>query len=350
MRLLFEMFLKPLSALYGAVTMARNCLYDTKVNSEYRSEIPVISVGNLTVGGNGKTPLVVTIAQILISLGRQPAIVMRGYGGTECGPHFVTINDSTAKVGDEALLLAETLSIPVLVSRSRREGLELLREKTNADVVILDDGFQHRAVARDLDIVTHYLGSDSAKSDFLKGRLLPEGKFRENRDRALRRASAIVFSSRSLHRITSDKSIEQKVPSNLPIFYSNLRVTEIAVWENGIRKVVNPSDLADREIVGVCGLGNPEAFKETIQTINGAIVGFHPFPDHHKFNLRDVDWLSKHYPHQFFLSTSKDMVKLLPLIKTNSTLAERWGEVVTATEITPYEQFVALLEVALKKN
>lgn len=345
-----KVLLRPLSSLYGGITALRNYLYDSGIKAVYKSDLPVISVGNLTVGGNGKTPLVMTISQILLSGNYTPAILMRGYGGTERGPYRVSVEDSPSRVGDEALLLVRTLGVMVVVSRSRREGLRWLQQNTGVDVVILDDGFQHRAVARDLDIVTHYLGSDSARSEFLAGRILPEGKFRENRDRGLRRSHAIVFSSRSLQKIIPDGIVEEKIPSTLPIFYSHLKVSGIAIWENGTRVVINPDELKNQEIVGVCGLGNPEAFKETLSSLSRCIAGFHAFPDHYQFSERDVKDLSHRYSTQIILSTSKDMIKLLPLIRTHmKDLAARWGEVLIATEVVPEERFVTLVRGVVKQ-
>jgi tetraacyldisaccharide 4'-kinase len=346
-----EVLLWPLSFIYDEITALRNYLYDAGVKSVYRSEVPVISVGNLTVGGNGKTPLVVAISQILISAKYIPAILMRGYGGTEKGPYLVSVHDSPLRVGDEALLLARTLGVVVVVSRSRRKGLEWLQQQGSVDVVILDDGFQHRAVARDLDIVTHYLGSDLAKSEFLNGGILPAGKFRENRDRGLKRSDAIIFASRSLEKLIPDRVIEDQVPGSLPIFYSYLKVFGIAIWKNGIREFLNPDDLKNREVVGICGLGNPDAFKNTLESIAGSVVGFYPFPDHYQFSRSDVEQLSNRYSSQVILSTSKDMVKLLPLIKEQAGgLVERWGEVLISTEVTPGEEFAALVKGVVEKR
>jgi tetraacyldisaccharide 4'-kinase len=337
--------------MYGGITALRNYLYDAEIRSVYCSEVPVISVGNLTVGGNGKTPLVVALCQILIAAKCLPAILMRGYGGTEKGPYPVSMDDSPLRVGDEALLLARTLGIQVVVSRSRRKGLEWLKQQGRVDVVILDDGFQHRAVARDLDIITHYLGTDCAKSEFVNARMLPEGKFRENRDRGLKRCDAIIFSSRSLQKLTPDQTIEGQVPPSVPIFYSSLKISGIVMWQNGTRKVFSPEEFKNREIVGVCGLGNPDAFKHTLESINGSLAGFNPFSDHYHFTQSDVDQLSRRYPSQVILSTSKDMVKLLPLIKTNpGGLTERWGEVLITTEVTPAESFVRLVTAVVAKN
>lgn len=346
----YEVFLRPLSYLYGGITALRNYLYDSGIKSVFRSELPVISVGNLTAGGNGKTPLVMTISRILLAGNYTPAILMRGYGGTERGPYPVSVEDVPSQVGDEALLLARTLGVTVVVSRSRREGLRWLQHKGGVDVVILDDGFQHRAVARDLDIVTHYLGSDRAKSEFLAGRILPEGKFREDREGGLKRCSAIVFSSRSLQRIVPDRKIEEKVPSVLPIFYSYLKVSGVVISKNGLQVVLTPDELKNKNIVGVCGLGNPEAFKETLASLGGEIAGFHAYPDHYEFTESDVKMLSERYSSQIILSTSKDMVKLFPLIQKYSInfpskdLTSRWGEVLVTTDVVPEEQFESLIK------
>jgi tetraacyldisaccharide 4'-kinase len=346
-----EVLLRPLSCLYGGIAALRNYFYDSGIKTVFRSDLPVISVGNLTAGGNGKTPLVIAISQILLSENYTPAILMRGYGGIEKGPYRVAVDDSPSRVGDEALLLARTLGVVVVVSRSRREGLKWLQRHGGVDVVILDDGFQHRAVARDLDIVSHYLGSDDAKSEFLAGKILPEGMFREDRDRGLQRSGAIVFSSRSLQRIVPDKAIEEKVPSNQQIFYSYLKVSGIAVWKNGKRVVIAPEEFKNDEIIGICGLGNPQAFRETLSSISGSIGGFYAYPDHYQFTRSDVEQLVHRYPSQTILSTSKDMVKLHPLILEHaSDSAARWGEVLITTEVVPEEKFSALIKGVVKRR
>ena len=193
-----EMVLNGLSYLFRGLTNARNGLYDRGVLRGYRSKLPIVSIGNVTVGGNGKTPLCQFLASDLIQRGMRPVILSRGYGGTVRGPYRVKTTDSSHLVGDEPLLLASASDVPVYVSKSRVVGVQRIEEEGTGNVVILDDGFQHRALARDFDIVSIFVGSDEGIHSFLRGTLLPVGRFRARTEKkALRRAQAIVLSERT---------------------------------------------------------------------------------------------------------------------------------------------------------
>ncbi|MGH8771484.1 MAG: tetraacyldisaccharide 4'-kinase, partial [Burkholderiales bacterium] len=146
--------LLPLSLLFRALTAARRWLYRAHVLPTIRVPRPVIVVGNITVGGSGKTPLVITVAQRLRALGWNPAIVSRGYGGKKTAPRAVNPGDDPSEVGDEPLLLAEKIGAPVWTGRNRPAAARaLLRAHPECDVVISDDGLQHYALARDIEII-----------------------------------------------------------------------------------------------------------------------------------------------------------------------------------------------------
>jgi tetraacyldisaccharide 4'-kinase len=325
----------------------RNRLFDWGICSEYKSLLPIISVGNLTVGGNGKTPLVIAIAAYLQTQGKLPAIVMRGYGGSEKGPYLVKPHDSALKVGDEALLLQRTLKIPVVVSRKRMLGIKLIESGRIADTIILDDGFQHRFVARDLDLITHYLGNTQTRKDFLKGSVLPFGRFREDRTEGLKRASGIIFASRSINYLEPDRSIEKIIPTEVPIMYSALIFDEI----RSVSGSIPLEDIKDRIVVAVCALANPQGFVDTLTHIGLDVATVQTFPDHHNFKIDDILALQDRYKSAFFLTTSKDMVKLAPLLKGADVAAHskqatdiaRWGEVRVRAVVQPQQAFEALV-------
>ena len=188
--------LSALSVLYGCGVLLRNRLYDSKVFKTYRSALPVISIGNLTVGGNGKTPLCHFLAEQLRERGMQPVILSRGYGGSLRGPHRVTDSDTPDLVGDEPLLLSFLCRVPVYVSRSRVAGVQLIEQQKTGNIVILDDGFQHRALHRDLDVISSFVGTPQAIENLVEGQLLPLGRFREDRDEGLARATLLVLAER----------------------------------------------------------------------------------------------------------------------------------------------------------
>jgi tetraacyldisaccharide 4'-kinase len=333
------LLLSPCAWFYAIITSCRNTLYDEGYFSAYNSSLPVVSVGNLDVGGNGKTPLVIEICRILKAVNLRPAVVMRGYGGREVGPYIVQKHDTTSQVGDEALILREQLvDAPVVVARKRESGIRLLESRDDVDVIVLDDGLQHRSVARDLDIITHYLGTREAYDNFYKGHLLPLGSFREDRDRGLRRADAIVLASRSFKELVPDCEFENRLPIGLKVFYSHLTVREVRF--GGSTGVVPIDRLRDKPVVGVCGLGNPNGFRETIDYISaGQVVGFYSYRDHHEFSAHEIDEIINRYPHETILSTAKDMIKIKNFIHGNEQVASRWGEVIIETRVNPLNQF-----------
>ena len=180
--------LRALARIYGAIVSVRGWLYDRGLLATYKSNLPVVSIGNVTAGGNGKTPLCLFVADALKAKGLRPAIVSRGYGGTVRGPHRVTDTDRPREVGDEPVLMARH-GHPVYIARRRVGAVKLIEREASADVIVLDDGLQHRSLCRDVDIVSIFAGTNEAVENFIKGELLPLGLFRDNRSIALTRHS-----------------------------------------------------------------------------------------------------------------------------------------------------------------
>lgn len=292
----------PLAILYRLVTSARNLFYDRGLLKSYRSVLPVISVGNIQVGGSGKTPLVRSLVSKLQGMGHRPVVLSRGYGGSIAGPHLVTAKDSAQLVGDEALL--HLGNGPVVIARRRVEGAKFIERLALGDVIVLDDGLQHRALFRDLEVVTVNCENQAAVEAFLQGALFPCGRFREDRDRALSRADIVVFNSRNSTPLSGEllDHLTSSLPDRVAHFQSCLK----SVW---VESIIAKQTLPDNtEVELLCGIANPAGFIETVTKLNLQIAKAHTFPDHHIFTSQEIDRIKQtKLP---VICTEKDAVKL----------------------------------------
>jgi tetraacyldisaccharide 4'-kinase len=305
--------LAPLSALYSAAVKARSAGYESQFLKTFRVRVPVISVGNITVGGTGKTPLVQALANHLAQSGRRVCILTRGYR-REGGKQRVVVSDGerilsdVAHAGDEALMLAQALlgKASVLCDTDRVAGARWAINNLNAEVLLLDDGFQHRRLSRDLDIVT----IDSS-NPFGNGRLLPAGILREPVN-SLRRADCIV-----LTRVSDEASpdlIEQ-----IRAVTAALLVTSRTIIE-GVRQLngdeVDGNSVKQQPLVAFCGIGNARAFFQQLRAAHFDVRHEVAFSDHHKYSQTDVDRITEQaeaHGAQALITTAKDAVKLQSL-------------------------------------
>jgi len=270
---LLESLLWPLTLPYGAATHLRARAYRTGLLRAKRLDGVVISVGNLTVGGTGKTPMVLWIAQRLAAEGKKTAILTRGYRGHE---------SSSGRASDEVQLLkarlGERVSFGVGADRYDR-GREL--SQRGADWFILDDGFQHLQLARDVDIVLI-----DATNPFGGGHLLPAGRLREPRS-ALGRANMIVI-TRSDHAPAVEALVRRE--TDAPIFYARTVLDSIDL---PCSSAPAGSDARERKLFAVCGIGNPKAFVEDLASWGLSVVGHSFFPDHHRFSAADIGTIER---------------------------------------------------------
>jgi tetraacyldisaccharide 4'-kinase len=287
------------SVPYGLIVWARNALYDTGCLRASRVPVPVVCVGNLTTGGTGKTPLVVWLAQIVRSGGKRAAILTRGYG-----TRAAVLSDEPAE------LSAACPEVPVIVNPDRVAGAAQAVEQHGAEVLLMDDGFQHRRLARDLDIV-----AVDATAPFGYGRLLPAGLLREPAS-GLARAQAIVLTRCDQVEPASLASIERRIRHLNPTATLARAVHE----PSGIRTRGGASmdldAIADMRVFAFCGLGNPEAFFETLRRIGGILTGSRVFDDHHDYTndcLASVLAEARSNGAQLALTTAKDWTKLAEL-------------------------------------
>jgi tetraacyldisaccharide 4'-kinase len=332
-----------LAGVYGALVALRGKLYDCRVLKSYISSVPVVSIGNVTAGGNGKTPLCLTVADEMQKRGYSPAILSRGYGGTIRGPHRVSSSDSFRDVGDEAILMAET-GIPVFIARKRAAGVRLIEQDPSIDLVILDDGFQHRALARTLDIVSVFVGSQKAVEDFVAGRLLPLGLFRESRDRALERADLVVLSYRSVQQPSRlpelDSRIERLLPRSAGVYRSFL--TPVAVKRLSSDEVVAP-----QRVCAVAAIANPEGFFRSLEVLGFDVVARYEFPDHHVLSDAEMNGVLSRNPECLFVCTSKDAVKLREL---SEGVRERIAVLAVSAHVVPCDAFFVQIERAIQSQ
>jgi tetraacyldisaccharide 4'-kinase len=307
---------RPISPLYSFAMRLREQFYANGVLGSASFDVPVISIGNLTLGGTGKTPLVQHVARLLQANGFRPAIISRGYGGAT-KERINLVSDGrkllldAAYVGDEPRMLAETLpGVPVLTGVVRKLPAEKAVEM-GADVLLLDDGFQHLAIRRDLDIMLF-------NADTLAGnsRVFPGGDLREP-VRALYRAHAFVLTGaeeRNLERAVRFKHLlEQKFPER-PVFFSSSRPVSLVRQESDGRRTELPLNaLAGRHCLAFCGIARPEGFANTLQQLAITPAAFNALPDHHAYKesaVRQLTQAAANAHADCLLCTEKDLVKL----------------------------------------
>jgi tetraacyldisaccharide 4'-kinase len=296
---------KLLSRIYGCATRLRNVAYDRGIAPRHRAPVPVVSIGNVTAGGNGKTPLAIFLAREMGRRGWRPVVVTRGYGGTVVGPHQVGADDSPRSVGDEPCLMAQHHGIVVVVARDRVRGAEFVARQGLGDLVILDDGFQHRRLERDVDIVTINVGSAEARAAFVKGDLLPLGMFREDRQRALRRADIVVCAERRPDPGgAAPAEVLSCLPRHVTVYRSFLTPLPVVAHTDRTRS------LPPGNVVAFCAIANPENFFMTLESAGFSLVGKRVFSDHYHFSESDIATLRREYPGVPLVCTEKDSLKL----------------------------------------
>jgi tetraacyldisaccharide 4'-kinase len=283
----------PLSAIYGAVVGARNRLYDRGLFRAQRLSGPVISVGSVSAGGAGKTPFVVLLGELLQERNIPFDVLSRGYGRRTRGVLQVSPDGSAVDFGDEPLLIARRLECPVLVGESRFEAGLFAEKKFGPQLHILDDGFQHRSLARDFDIVI-------LTPEDMRDRLLPIGRLREPLS-ALRRADAIVLAG----------SFDT----------SGLPVSGKAFWS--VRRDLVLENAPPNPIV-FCGIARPQPFMEQLKARGVGSARQQIYRDHHAYSDRDIEELLRVREQSEaggFVTTEKDAANLGPRIDRLQPLA-----------------------------
>jgi tetraacyldisaccharide 4'-kinase len=301
----------PLALFYWGAVLWRNLFYTIGFFVTRRLPVPVISVGNLTVGGTGKTPAVIYLAQKLQENGFKPAVLSRGYGRNTTGTVVVSDGDRCHSGwedgGDEPHLMAKRLSgIPVVVDELRYRGGCFIVEKFHPDVILLDDAFQHRALARDLDIVL--LNSQDSPEAY---KMLPYGKLREPPFH-LRRADVLIWTKRNLSQppVSVRSSIERQ---SVPTLSSRLLAEQELRSSDGT--VMSLAELKGKRVFAFCGVGDPKSFFSIVEQVGVDIVGRKAFDDHHHYNKEEMEHIlsdPKITEVDYFITTEKDLFKVAP--------------------------------------
>lgn len=302
--ILIRILLLPFSWLYYLITQVRNVLYDRGIKPSVEFEVPVICVGNLAVGGTGKTPMIEHLIRLLKD-DFNIATLSRGYGRTTKGFRIAGANDSAATLGDEPFQFYQKFehSITVAVGEERALAIPtILQEKENTNVVLLDDGFQHRRVRPGFSILL----SDYNKP-FYNDLLLPAGRLRESRWGA-ERADVVVI-TKCPAALPEDEmiSIERCVRSyvSIPIFFTTIRYANPIPFHNA-------SAAPSKEVVLITGIANSKPLEDYIAG-NYTLADHMKFRDHHQYSKADVQALAtkaRDNPSFSFITTEKDSVKL----------------------------------------
>lgn len=287
--------LLPLTLLFWFVSSIRRLAYQAGLLTSVKVSSPVVIVGNISVGGTGKSPLTGYLVSELKRRGYRPGVVSRGYGGkSDYYPLIVDQNSSAALVGDEPLMLYQMTQCPVAVDPVRSRAASMLAEDYNCDVVICDDGLQHYAIARDIEICVV-----DGKRGFGNGLLLPTGPLRETSKR-LSGVDYVIVNG-------ANQSLNQSsIQKHESVFEMTLKPQQLVNVFDDRKWHIN--ELQGKAVHGVAGIGNPARFFKALGEL-GADVTPHGFPDHHQFSRDDFNF-NTDLP---VIMTHKDAVKCLTL-------------------------------------
>src|SRR5437667_2820440 len=283
--------LAPLGVLYGAAMRARRTMYQRGLFQTQHLGVPVISVGNITTGGTGKTPLVEWMAGETANRQRRVCILTRGYRRSKAAR--VVVSDGTdilsdaANGGDEALLLAEHLRgrAAVVSDADRVAAARWATENLHSDVLILDDGFQHLRVARNLDIVTI-----DAMNPAGNGRLLPAGILREPFSQIARADCVVITRADFTDNIENLEKEIESVAAGLPIFRSRMKPSRLRSINPGGEAAADIDEvIKTRPAAAICAIGNPQSFFAQLRRDGYRLCHTQSFRDHHNFTQNDID-------------------------------------------------------------
>jgi tetraacyldisaccharide 4'-kinase len=313
--------LRALSAVYGGVTRLRRSWYERRPESRLQLARPVVSVGNLVVGGSGKTPVVAAVASSLIRIGHRPAILSRGYRRARRSGDPVIVTDGSAPLvpveasGDEPQMLARDLpGVPIVVAADRYRAGRVAIERFNSTVLILDDGFQHLRLSRTIDLIV-------VSSTDLDETVLPSGRLREPLAAGKAADAALVFGSAAeAQRVAASVGVKRSFAVRTQ--YLPLRALD------GPVPPANP-----RRVVATAGIARPQRFFDALRQRGLDVVREMAFRDHHWFTARDVhriEHIARELGAEAIITTAKDAVRL-----------DRWGRERTSPwAILPMEVFI----------
>ncbi|WP_218813715.1 tetraacyldisaccharide 4'-kinase [Rickettsiella endosymbiont of Dermanyssus gallinae] len=279
----------PFSLLYRVFVFFRHKLYQLHIKKVNKFPVPIIVIGNITVGGTGKTPLVIEVVQFLQKKGWRPGVISRGYGGkAKHYPCQVHAQSNPREVGDEPLLIVRNTGCPTIIDPDRSRGVNTLLGKKNCNIVVSDDGLQHLALGRNIEIAVV-----DGQRRFGNGFCLPAGPLREPISR-LKTVDFIVTKGKGT------AGPNEFSMSLVPEYFYQLIHPEVKQ---------NPDYFYGKKLHAVAGIGNPEQFFNSLRALGLTIIE-HPFPDHHFFKPRDLNYGKD----AIILMTEKDAVKCAGLV------------------------------------
>lgn len=291
--------LLPISWLYCFVIFIRRKLYQAKIKKSFASSLPIVIVGNITIGGSGKTPLLISLCEMIKQWGYNPGVVSRGYGGNYDGVHQVTNTDSAALVGDEPLMIHQRTQVPVVVCADRVTAVDYLVKNNDCDIVLSDDGLQHYRMRRDYEISVI-----EANRKFGNGFCLPAGPLREP-------VSRLDKVDLSVYNRTNDTTINDTESQQADNFSYTLVMASLVNLNNGEEKQF--ADFLGESVHAVAGIGNPQRFFTQLQQA-GVKSTNHEFPDHHEYQKQDFSG----WREECIIMTEKDAVKCRKLKLKNA--------------------------------
>lgn len=306
----FIVILSFLSFLYRLAITLRNKIYDVGIVKQEKLPCKVISIGNITVGGMGKTPTVIALATLLKEKGYRPAVLSRGFGGKTKSPVNIVSDGSHilmghVEAGDEPVLIAKsTNGIPVITGPKRTITGKVAINNFGADILILDDAFQHRRIFRDVDIVLL-----NREKPFGNGFLLPRGPLREPGE-ALKRAHLLMWKD-NVRNGRYPLYQEQGIGTFQPVF--SVYPKPKTLFRGNMEYSLPLEYISRKKICLFAGIGSPEAFGETIESLGGTVVSLLPFPDHYCYTPQDISDIlstSSATGADIIMTTEKDGIRL----------------------------------------
>lgn len=290
----------PLSCVYRLCLIVRDYMYDIGMIKVSGVPVPVISVGNITLGGTGKTPVVEEISKRFIEAGFNPAIATRGYKRSRKGTFIVDGNkDSAQEVGDEALMLTKKTKAPVVVGSDRAQAIMAGMEKFNIDIALLDDGFQLKNLKKDIEILL--LNGGEAK---MNGNLFPLGPYREPAER-IKDADIILIGKGEIN--SNLKHYTEEMPvfrfHYMPVYLINLKHNLTGHY----------NFLKGKNVLAFSGLGDNSAFFDFLKKLGANIIFELAYPDHYAYKRRDMEKLQLHREAEIIVTTEKDAIKIDPI-------------------------------------
>ncbi|CAL1329394.1 tetraacyldisaccharide 4'-kinase [Candidatus Providencia siddallii] len=311
----------PLSFLYELIIFLKKISYKIKLLRSWKSPIPVIIVGNITIGGNGKTPVVIWLVESLKKEGYKVGVISRGYKGkTKKYPLIVDSNTTTQTAGDEPILIFQRTKVPIAVAPKRKKAIQTLLNKFILDVIITDDGLQHYALQRDYEIIVI-----DGQRRFGNGFLLPAGPMRERKNRLTKVNALIINGGNSI-----EKEIEMSLEGNFCINLLTKKICKITDFNS---------------VVAIAGIGFPYRFFMYLKNKGLILINTYAFSDHKYYKLQELISLTKQ--NEILFMTEKDAVKCQNFAQNN------WWYVPIYAKLNKQKSKIILKEIKkiiLKKN